>query len=66
MVGSGEEDDSDPKLVWTAEADHYFLRLLQGYHREYGIVSKINTHNWKIFEDEMSQFFHTKPPYRKL
>ena len=29
-------------------------------------MSKIDTHCWKRFEDEMSQFFHTKPPYRKF
>ena len=29
-------------------------------------MSKIDTHTWRRFEEEMSQFFHTKPPYRKL
>ena len=66
MVGSGDEEDSGPKLVWTAEADHYFLRLLQGYYREHGNVSKIDTHSWKRFEDEMTRFFRFKPPYKKL
>ena len=29
-------------------------------------MSKIDTHTWRRFEEEMSQFFHTKPPYRKF
>ena len=41
MVGSAYEDDNGPKLVWTAEANHNFLRLLQGYYREHGSVSKL-------------------------
>ena len=45
MVSSSEEDDSGPKLVWTTEVDHHFLRLLQGYYREHGSVSKIDTHS---------------------
>ena len=57
---------SGPKMVWTVEADHHFLILLQGYYREHSSLSKIDTHSWKRFEDEMSQFFHTKSLYRKL
>ena len=66
IVGSGEEDNSDPKLVWTVEVDHHFLRLLQGYYCEHDSVSKIDTHSWKRFEDKMSRFFHTKTLYRKF
>ena len=66
MVSSGDKEDSGPKLVWTAEADHHFLRLLQSYYREHRSVSKIDTHTWKRFEYEMSCFFHIMPMCRKL
>ena len=44
MIGSGDEDDSGPKLVWFADAYLHFLRLLQDYYREHESVSKIDTH----------------------
>ena len=50
----------------TAEVDLHFLRLLQGYYHEHRRVSKIDTHTWRRFEEEISHFFHIKPPYRKL
>ena len=66
MARCGEDDYSGPNLVWTAKADHHFLRLLQGFFREHGSVGKIDTHTWKRWEGEMSQFFPHKPPYKKL
>ena len=47
MAGTRDDDDSGPKLVWSAEADTYFLRLLQGFYQEHGTIAKIDTHTWK-------------------
>ena len=66
MAGCGDDDDSGPKLVWSAEANHYFLRLLQGFFHEHGSLGKIDTNTWKSWSKEMSRFFPHKPPYRKL
>ena len=66
MTGTGDDDNSGPKLVWSAEVDTYFLRLLQGSYREHGTIAKIDTHTWKRWANEMSLFFPIKPSYRKL
>ena len=66
MAETRDDDDSGPKLVCSAEVDTCVLRLLQDFYREQGTVAKIDTHTWKRWEIEMSQFFLIKPPYRKL
>ena len=44
MVGTGDDDDRRAKLVWSAELDTYFLKLLQDFYREHGTIGKIDTH----------------------
>ena len=66
MVGTGDDDDRRANLVWSAEADTYFLRLQQGFYSEHGTIGKIDTHTWKSWSNEMRPFFQVKPPYRKL
>ena len=66
MVECGDDDYSERKRVCSVEADTHFLILLQNFCCEHGSLGKVDTHIWKRWLDEMSQFFPHKPPYRKF
>ena len=66
MIENGDDDDSGLKLVWSAQANSYFLGLLQGFFRKHRSLGKIDTQTWKIWAEDMSRFFPHKPPYKKL
>ena len=44
MTGCGDDNDSGPKLVWSVEANTYFLRLLQDFYHEHKNMGKVDAY----------------------